>query len=46
MHRQLHWDFPDPSALKGTYEERLAGTRLIRDTIKAEIINFIGSVKN
>ena len=34
---RLHWGFPDPSALQGTPEEKLAGTRAIRDHIKAHI---------
>lgn len=34
---RLHWSFPDPSALQGTPEEKLAGTRAIRDTIKPHI---------
>ena len=34
---QLHWSFPDPAALTGTREERLAGTRKIRDQIRARI---------
>ena len=32
-----HWSFPDPSALGGTYEEKLARTREIRDTIERKI---------
>lgn len=35
--RRLHWSFPDPSALQGTHEEKLAGTREIRDAIKRRI---------
>jgi arsenate reductase len=35
--RRLHWSFPDPAALSGTREERLAGTRKIRDEIRARI---------
>jgi len=35
--RRLHWSFPDPAALTGTREERLAGTRKIRDQIRAHI---------
>lgn len=35
--RRLHWSFPDPAALAGTWEERLAQTRLIRDQIRAKI---------
>jgi arsenate reductase len=35
--KRLHWSFPFPSALTGTGEERLAGTRKIRDQIRARI---------
>ena len=35
--KQLHWSFPDPAALTGTREERLAQVRAIRDTIKKRI---------
>ena len=34
---RLHWSFPDPAALSGTPEERLAGTREIRDQIRERI---------
>lgn len=34
---RLHWGFPDPSGFQGTPEEKLAGTRTVRDTIKAKI---------
>ena len=34
---RLHWGFPDPSALQGTPEEKLARTRVIRDEIEAKI---------
>ena len=34
---RLHWSFPDPSAIQGTHEEKLARTREIRDMIKAKI---------
>jgi arsenate reductase len=30
---RLHWSFPDPSKLTGSYEELLEGTREIRDQI-------------
>jgi arsenate reductase len=33
----LHWSFEDPAAAKGTYEERLAVFRRVRDEIIAEI---------
>jgi arsenate reductase len=35
--KRLHWSFPDPSALGGSDDERLAGTRSIRDQIRARI---------
>src|SRR5213592_4404095 len=35
--KRLHWSFPDPAALSGTRDERVAGTRKIRDQIRARI---------
>jgi glycerol uptake facilitator-like aquaporin len=35
--RRLHWSFPDPASLQGTWEQRLAKTRAIRDEIRAQI---------
>ncbi len=34
---RLHWSFADPSGFEGSYEERLARTRLVRDQIRARI---------
>jgi arsenate reductase len=34
---RLHWSFPDPSRLTGTYEQRLQGTRKIRDDIRDRV---------
>ena len=34
---RLHWSFPDPSAVQGTHEQKLARTCEIRDMIKAKI---------
>ncbi|MGH8092997.1 MAG: arsenate reductase ArsC [Chthoniobacterales bacterium] len=35
--KQLHWPFPDPSALTGTGEEKLQGVRVIRDEIRQKV---------
>ena len=35
--KKLHWSFKDPSSLQGSHEEKLAGTRIIRDHIKDRI---------
>ena len=35
--RRLHWPFPDPSGFTGTPEEKLEGTRQVRDAIRARI---------
>jgi arsenate reductase (thioredoxin) len=37
---RLHWPFDDPSKLTGTHEERLEGTRRIRDQIHSKIDSF------
>ncbi len=39
--KQIHWSFDDPSAFTGTYEERLAKTRVLRDAIKARIEKWL-----
>jgi arsenate reductase len=43
--KRLHWSFPDPSVLKGTYEEKLEGTRKIRDQIEEMIKSWVMSLK-
>lgn len=41
---RLHWGFKDPSSLQGSNEERLAGTRIIRDQIKKRIQEWINDL--
>ena len=41
MHKKINWSFVDPSALKGTHEEKLATTRQVRDKIKERVIELI-----
>ncbi|MCL4509608.1 MAG: arsenate reductase ArsC [Bacteroidetes bacterium] len=38
---RLHWSFKDPSALTGSYEDKLAGVRIIRDQIKDRIQEWL-----
>jgi arsenate reductase len=40
---KINWSFEDPSALKGTDEEKLAGIAVIRDSIRKKIEEFIKS---
>jgi arsenate reductase (thioredoxin) len=35
--QRLHWSFPDPSAIQGVHEEKLARTCEIRNQIKAKV---------
>jgi arsenate reductase len=39
--RQEHWGFPDPSAVTGSEEERLAAFRSVRDAIVRRIEAFV-----
>ena len=39
--KKLHWGFKDPSSIEGSLEEKLQGTRMIRDQVKAQIEKFI-----
>lgn len=35
--KRLHWPFRDPSKFTGTWEEKLAQTRVVRDEIAARV---------
>ena len=39
--KRVNWSFPNPADFTGTEEEILAKTRIVRDTIKAEVKKFI-----
>lgn len=43
-HTRMHWGFPDPSAIGGTEQEKLAGIRPIRDDIRKRVLDWIESV--
>lgn len=42
--KTIVWSFPDPAAFAGAWEEKLARTRTVRDSIKTKIEGFIGDV--
>ena len=42
--RRVHWSFPDPAALHGSFEERLTMARDIRDQIRAQIVDWCEEV--
>lgn len=43
--KRLHWSFEDPSAFKGSHEERLERTRRVRDKIKAMIKDWLNEIR-
>ncbi len=40
----LNWSFPDPASFQGSWEERVARTRAVRDAVKARVGEFIREV--
>lgn len=42
--KKIGWSFPDPSKLKGTYDERLLQTIDIRDQIENRIRQWLGEL--
>lgn len=42
--RRLHWSFEDPAAMQGTWDERLAQTRIVRDKIRAQIESWCAEI--
>ena len=45
MAKTLLWSFPDPASFTGTWEEKLAKTREVRDAIRARVEKFIEDEK-
>lgn len=41
--KRHHWPFDDPSAMKGSDDEIMAGVRRVRDQIEAAVKEFIAS---
>ena len=41
MAERLHWTLEDPASLSGSYEEKLAKTRMIRDQIRQRVTFFL-----
>lgn len=44
--QRINWSFEDPSSFEGTYEEKLAKTRVVRDAVKAKVEEFLSGVQN
>jgi arsenate reductase len=42
---RLHLPFPDPAAVQGTHEEKLAQVRAIREDIKRKMAEFVSWVR-
>jgi arsenate reductase len=41
VHRKISWNFPDPSALQGSHDEKMKAVRSIRDIIRNAVQNFV-----
>jgi arsenate reductase len=44
LSQKINWSFADPSKFTGSYEEKLAATRIVREQIKSAVLNFIQEV--
>ena len=42
--QKLHWPFDDPSKFTGSWEERLAATRVVRDQIRERLENWLATL--
>ena len=42
--KRLHWNIPDPATLNGTWDERLAAVRPIRESIREHVSAFCEEV--
>lgn len=39
--QRLHWPFADPSSFRGTFDQKLAATRQVRDDIRAWVVSWV-----
>src|SRR5689334_4705554 len=42
--KRIHWSFPDPAAVEGSQEQRLASFRTVRNAIEAQFTSWLPSV--
>jgi arsenate reductase len=42
--KRIHWSFPDPAAVQGDQDERLASFRAVRDAIEAQLRAWLPTV--
>jgi arsenate reductase len=42
---RFSWSFDDPAGFTGSYEEKLAKTRLVRDQVQKQVEDFIQNVR-
>lgn len=43
--KQMHWGFTDPSSFGGTFEEKKAKTRIVRDEIETKIKKWLEEIE-
>ncbi len=43
---RYHWDIEDPALFEGAYDEKLLKTRMVRDSIKEKIKDFMCEVRS
>lgn len=46
LNHRIHWSFEDPGTFKGSTEEKLQKTRVVKEKIKSEVLKFIELVKS
>lgn len=44
--KRIHWSFPDPVAIEGDHQEKLAAFTKVRDDIKAHFEHWLAELEN
>lgn len=44
--QRIHWSFPDPAAVEGDHQEKLAAFVQVRDAIKAHFEHWLDELEN
>jgi len=44
--QRIHWSLPDPAAMQGTHEEKLAAFRMVRERLRKHLAEWLAQISS